>query len=161
MTYRSYRNPFTQSWIWSQIDMREEAECWPWLGTYFSDGYGRIREHHAHRVVWSLTYGYMPEPSMPIRHTCDNPKCCNPSHLEIGTQLDNVRDCIERGRRRYVGHDQRGERNGNARLSAAQIAQIRALYEAGGIRQVDLAAQFGIRQTQVSRIVRGEQWATP
>lgn len=150
----------TLDWALSQIDCGGEEECWPWRGTYFSDGYGRIRQHHAHRVVWSLVHGYMPASEFPIRHTCDNPQCCNPGHLLIGTAKQNVEDMYQRGRARPGGHNQQGEANGHVKLTAVQVAAIRTAYRSGGVRQVDLARQYGTGQTNISRIVRGENWVT-
>jgi hypothetical protein len=152
------RKPVTLDWALSQADCGAETDCWPWRGTYFSDGYGRIRNHHAHRVMWSLVHGYEPSPDLLVRHTCDNPPCVNPRHLVLGTSLDNNRDMVSRGRGRYPGYRGRGEANGNARLTQDQVAEIRRRYAAGGVRQVDLAAEFGVSQPMIGYIVRGEHW---
>lgn len=65
------------------------------------DGYCKIerlsKEWFMHRYVYHITFGEIPDGSV-IRHKCDNPQCCNPDHLELGTQLENMRDRILRNR---------------------------------------------------------------
>lgn len=79
---------------------RGPRECWHWEGGRNSDGYGVVRLGRrlvlAHRLAYALAYG-SPGRSI-VRHTCDNPVCCNPAHLIAGTQAENVADMIERGR---------------------------------------------------------------
>lgn len=91
-----------------------------------------------------------------IRHTCDNPLCCNPRHLIPGTQADNVRDMVERGRR----GDSSGERNPKARLTWDDVRRIRRMYADGmrGKRQQDVADEYGVTQTTISGILRGVTW---
>lgn len=75
-------------------------ECWPWRGGRNSDGYGVFRAGRrlllAHRIAYALAHG-APGRRV-VRHECDNPSCVNPAHLLAGTQRDNVRDMIARGR---------------------------------------------------------------
>lgn len=87
--------------VWSRVDASADPdECWLWTGSRAQDGYGQIKFDgkywRAHRLVKWLTTGDLPEVVM---HLCDNPLCCNPYHLKSGTTLDNVRDCIAKGRR--------------------------------------------------------------
>lgn len=87
--------------FWSKVDRRGQDECWPWFGALIKHGYGQFYTHErkylAHRISCSLAH---PNPNaMPnVLHSCDNPRCCNPGHLRWGTQADNVRDAVERGR---------------------------------------------------------------
>lgn len=109
-----------------------------------------------HRKVYWRATGDWPEV---VRHTCDNPRCINPEHLLGGTQLDNVRDCAERGR---TG-DQRnfGAANGRCILTETSVARIRAEYVKGS-REFGLPAlarKHGCSVSQVYRIVTGEQRA--
>ena len=76
--------------------------CWKWIGATTSSGYGciglgRRRKLQAHRVSYELYVGEIPEGRM-VLHRCDNPPCCNPDHLFIGTQTDNMRDAARKGR---------------------------------------------------------------
>ena len=86
-------------------------------------------------------------------HHCDNPPCVNPEHLFLGTVKDNVADCIRKGRRgKHVG-----ETVGTAKLTEYAVREIRVL--AGyGVRQRELATQFGVHQVTVSNVVCGKTW---
>ena len=85
--------------FWSKVD--RTGECWLWLAARGRTGYGRFRQpkghEYAHRVAYRLTFGPIPE-GMVVRHICDNPPCCNPEHLLLGTQSDNNKDSVARGR---------------------------------------------------------------
>ncbi len=95
--------------LFSGIEVKSDDECWEWKRMRHTDGYGRINIkgfcHNAQRVSYSVRNGEIPD-GLIVRHTCDNPPCCNPAHLLIGTNLDNVRDREERGR------TARGDRSG-------------------------------------------------
>ena len=98
-----------------------------------------------------------------VRHKCDNPRCVNPEHLELGNHSDNMRDCVERGR--HVNNlsncdhtnRKRGEDNPNAKLTADIVADMRVKWAAGW-EQTEIARQYGVRQTDVSRIVNNKAW---
>lgn len=82
------------------------AECWPWNGARDPYGYGQFWDHYQRRVIqaprvaWELARGPIPD-GMKVLHTCDTPPCVNPAHLFLGTDADNVRDAIAKGRRRH------------------------------------------------------------
>lgn len=92
-----------------------------------------------------------------IRHTCDNPRCINPEHLLLGSHKENTADMIERGRQVI----QRGSETPRAKLTDEQAAYIRAHYIPGdkefGCRA--LARRFGIRHSNVSRIVNNRGYS--
>ena len=98
-----------------------------------------------------------------VRHTCDNPRCINPDHLEIGDQSDNMQDCVQRGRHannlRNFDHTnrRRGEDNPAAKLTAEDVADIRAKWSSGWT-QTEIARQYGVRQAHISRIVNNKIW---
>jgi hypothetical protein len=90
--------------FWAKVDCRGPDECWPWTAKAVVSNlkYGAINiggnvVAGAHRVAFVLANGPI-DGQDHIRHTCDNPKCCNPSHLLRGTPADNVRDMMDRGR---------------------------------------------------------------
>jgi hypothetical protein len=122
-------------------------------------GYGRIsinsQQCLAHRVAYEWAFGQIPK-GMLVRHKCDNPSCCNPFHLELGTDKDNYNDMIERGRRVFNGAQ--GERNCKAKLSEEQVKKIRAMYEAGGESTNTLARKFDVTQALISQIVLRKIW---
>lgn len=91
--------------FWGKVNKRLPSECWPWTGATTHGGYGVLGsggKHgvavRAHRFSYTLAKGGITE-GLVIRHTCDNPACVNPEHLVPGTQADNMRDAIKRGRR--------------------------------------------------------------
>lgn len=131
------------------------GDCLEWSGRRTRDGYGQIvvagRTRAAHRVAYEEAYGEIP-PGLLIRHTCDNPPCINPQHLIPGTAKQNTHDSLDRGRWAW------GEKNGDARLTNHQALEIYRRAQSGE-RQRDLADEFGVGQSTVSRIARGESWA--
>ncbi len=81
----------------SRIDVRGPGECWPWTGYTNRQGYGQNNSERVHREVLIAVTG-MEGPQ--ACHSCDNPPCCNPHHLRWGTNSDNQRDAVARGRHR-------------------------------------------------------------
>jgi hypothetical protein len=83
-------------------------ECWEWIGARLPFGYGNYwsyfdrRYKGAHRYAWERMFGPVPAEKC-VLHSCDNPPCVNPAHLFLGTDLDNVQDCIQKGRRARWG----------------------------------------------------------
>jgi hypothetical protein len=131
--------------------------CWLWTGAKNTHGYGHLvldgRWTLAHRVAFSEQVGAIPTGSC-VCHRCDVPTCCNPAHLFLGSRADNNRDRAEKGRNGV----HRGMSNPNRVVTAGQVAEMRRRYQRGGVTQMALAAEYGIKQPQVSRIVRGESW---
>jgi hypothetical protein len=91
---------------------RDGNGCWPWAGGRLPRGYGlfnggRDRDgkqdtRYAHRLMWELANGRRVESGEVVRHACDNPPCCNPAHLLIGTQADNINDAAVQGKYRVA-----------------------------------------------------------
>jgi hypothetical protein len=125
------------------------------VGLSLVDGYPVLsvngRNVRAHRLAWELTYGPIPF-GMLVTHTCDRRVCCAIAHLRLGTKLTNAREAVERGR------TARGERNGNARLTARAVRWIRRSYRRGVVRYIDLAEPLGVTAATCGNIVRGETW---
>lgn len=143
--------------FWSRVDRCGPDECWPWLGRRNGYGYGvvwlRDSDAIASRVAAALSIGFVSADDV-VRHACDNPPCCNPAHLSIGTHSDNSLDRERRGR----GVNARPEESGGSKLTRAQVDEIRQRYAAGGISQAALGRAFGVVQQEVSNIVRGQTW---
>lgn len=100
MSYPKNITPETRFWA----KVRKSDGCWSWLATTDNDGYGKIKvsskDGLAHRFSWQLHFGPIPK-GMRVLHTCDNPPCTNPKHLFLGTNQDNTRDAIAKGRLRF------------------------------------------------------------
>lgn len=141
--------------FWSYVDRSDgPAACWVWQGRRTSHGYGRFSNpgeiEEAHRLAWQFTHGPIPS-GLNVLHTCDNPPCCNPAHLWLGTHADNMRDMWQKDRHNApVGED-----HPQSKISNAAVAEIRARHRAGE-RQNALAAEFGVSGALVSQIVRGK-----
>ncbi len=91
--------------FWSKVDQTDQSGCWPWTAARKPKGYGVFSRGTradglvtSSRMAWELTHGPIPVGQM-VRHACDNPPCCNPSHLALGTDSDNLTDAYTRGRR--------------------------------------------------------------
>lgn len=129
--------------------------CWEWGATRSRAGYGVIQESgrlrkFAHRLSYEIFVG---DPTgMSVCHHCDNPGCVKPSHLFLGTQADNMRDMRGKGRAA------RGERNGMAKLTRAEVKRIRELANDGALSQRQIGNRFGVHQQTVSRIKLGLRW---
>jgi hypothetical protein len=147
--------------FWAKVEKGSPNSCWPWTKDTNNKGYGKFNTWHggqrqsllAHRVAYHLTHKTSLQ-GFVLLHRCDNPPCCNPSHLKPGTQADNVADAHAKGRMSPPPHPC-GEDSPRARLTAADVAAIRRRYAQGGVLQRELAAEYGVAQTSVSRIVRG------
>ena len=94
----------TATRFWPRVQKADG--CWPWIASIGTDGYGKFwvrgRTTHAHRVAWELTHGQIPDddPRL-VCHHCDNPPCCNPAHLFLGTHSENAQDMVRKGRDRH------------------------------------------------------------
>ncbi len=146
--------------FWSKVDMSGGPDaCWPWTASRNKDGYGKFKirgsVQNASRVAWELRNGeYLFE--RVARHTCDNPWCCNPTHIVAGTQADNMQDRSVRGR---VGNGAMlGVDNPRAKLTERQVLEIRKRIEAGENNR-QIAKDYPVSDSLVSRIRTGRSWA--
>lgn len=144
-----------------------EGACWPWTG-YTQNGYGVLKYGRrgsspvrAHRVAYELAHGLIPE-GLFVCHHCDNPPCCNPAHLFVGTAADNAQDMVAKGRHGSIVKREtrpRGERNPSSKLTEESVRQIRREWAAGGVRQRDLAKRFGVDKQVVWSVIHRLTWA--
>lgn len=125
--------------------------CWNWTAALTHDGYGRFsylaKQVLAHRFSYWLFVGDVAA-DIKVCHTCDNPQCCNPRHLFLGTNADNLRDMAQKGRSTH------GEKNPNRKLLEPQIVAILA----DDRKHRDIADQYGVSRAQISYIKRGDSW---
>lgn len=128
--------------------------CWLWLMSCNTHGYGnaafRKRLTVAHRISWELHIGPIPE-GLHVLHKCDVRACVNPDHLFLGTNADNIADRDRKGR----GRQPRGEQSGMAKLTEAQVREIRA---GSGESQTAMAARFGVTPGLVCKIANNRCW---
>lgn len=130
--------------------------CWRWTGGMGSWGYGSFWLNGANmnssRAAYLLLVGPIAD-GLVVCHACDNPACCNPSHLFLGTQGDNVRDCNRKGRGN--GQFPPGDAHPRhfAKLTATNVTEAKALY-ASGVTQTEIARRLKVSSSRISRLVR-------
>lgn len=165
---RKFKNPPTgrprtpiADRFWTHVAKTDS--CWLWLGWKDEHGYGWIRGEEgrsgkvlrAHRVAWELANGAIPEGQY-VCHHCDNPSCVRPDHLFIGTHLENMRDCVRKGR--YNGAGVHPEwRRGNCKLDERQVGAIRSAY-ANGRSIGELGKMFGVHRSTIGFVVHRKTW---
>lgn len=147
--------------FWSKVDICEDDRCWNWCGSIRGNsGYGQFyvggkrnyKQLSSHRVAWEFYNNQFIPEKMLVCHSCDNRLCCNPKHLFLGSQADNIQDMISKNRQATK------ERHGRAKINMNIANEIRQRYAAGGQSQDELAKEYGINQTTAGRIVRNEIW---
>jgi hypothetical protein len=179
--------------FWRRVLVGAPDACWPFMGARGNrSGHGSIgwagKSRLAHRIAYQLATGVtLPDvpklraDSVCVLHTCDNPPCCNPAHLRLGTQKDNIRDCAAKGRlltgdanpsRRMPHRLARGDASGArlhpetrlrgsanpiAKLSEADIPTIRSRRAAGETLSA-IADTYGVSLQTIWRIAKGDSW---
>lgn len=124
--------------------------CWPWVGPLDRYGYGVVtRTGRAHRLAWQEHHGRKLARDEVVRHSCDNPCCCNPAHLIVGTQVENIDDRVQKER------SAKGQMNGRAKLTATKAREI---YKSGVAASV-MAERYGIDESTVRGIRTGKTWS--
>lgn len=172
--------------FWSKVDKESSPiGCWLWTAALVSNGYGRFsvgrKTMLAHRVSLLGAGAVIPD-GMMVCHRCDVRNCVNPEHLFVATQQENMDDCKQKGRTakgiatgRYTHPERtargdrhgfrlhpecapRGEHNGNSKLTADDVKNIRSLYRSGDFTQKQLGKRYGVTQVMVSAIVLNKFW---
>ncbi|MGE5617839.1 MAG: HNH endonuclease [Sphingomonadaceae bacterium] len=134
---------------------RSEDGCWIWTGCLNSRGYGLIsvegRPVLTHRWVYEFVNGPIPQ-GFYVHHTCGVRRCCNPEHLRLATHAQNMAEM------RAAGRSTRGARNPRAKLTEAEVLEIRARYAAGNVSQSALARRYGVTPPSINDIVHRVSW---
>ncbi len=143
--------PNPQKDFWSQV--KKTGSCWLWNGARFDkDGYGkyryRMKEYRAHKYAWIDTKGPVPS-GLVVCHTCDNPPCCNPKHLFLGTSKDNTADMIAKGRQVRTTPPKAQP----YKVDEKVMQRIKELRQSGKT-QKQIAAEVGLTQAYISKLLR-------
>jgi len=152
-----------ESWISANVEKLSDSECWnaPNKSGNKKGWHVRFRVNSkkilAHRAAWILSYGEIPD-GLFVLHKCDNPKCCNPKHLFLGTQSDNAKDMWTKGR--GVVSDSKGRKLGASiqrKLSNEDVMKIFELFK-NGITQKSIGSQFSVTDVVISNILKGKTY---
>lgn len=154
--------------FWAKVERRGEDECWPWQKGLNTSKYGAFslpvtnpygsHMFAASRVAYAIANNGLVAGFM-VCHTCDNTLCCNPKHLFLGTQLDNMRDMAKKGRNGQPN----GERSPMSKLTAEQVVEIRRIYirqdrRHDGFGQAALGRKYGVSQNAIGCVVNRKVW---
>lgn len=168
--------------FWIKIQKGERDECWPWLFYKNKAGYGgfSIRNvfYLANRLAWSIENGRIPD-GLDILHSCDNPACCNPSHLRAGTHKENMQDMSVRGRsgpknnpncmprgdnhhsKTNPGCMLKGEQVHLSKLKESDVISIREEHKNSKQKiktLMEIADRYGMRLRSIYSVVLRETW---
>jgi HNH endonuclease/Helix-turn-helix domain len=143
--------------FWEKVKKGTPEECWTWTAHRLkSGGYGQFALHgkpkRAHRISYELANGPIPK-GLYVCHTCDTPSCVNPNHLFLGTNSQNILDCIKKGR--FITAKRIAALR--KKLTPENIHQIRKL-AADGKTQREIASRFQVNHATIGAILRGQTW---
>ena len=152
--------------FWDNVSRGHPDQCWPWNGAVNERGYGRIdflghKGIYAHRIAYVLANPGSTEFRGPIdqsspyfvRHFCDNPPCCNPKHLLLGTHDDNMKDKVARGRSKLFGSLD----SPRAKLSADDVRWMR-IQKNNGATKKSLSLLYEVSEATVSGACYGRHY---
>lgn len=157
--------------FWKYVDKTHghgsKGDCWEWIGTRSPLGYGKFtttleyevgaRPVFAHRLAYFLNTGRWTK--LLVCHHCDNPPCCNPSHLFEGTDGENMADKVRKRRHLKRPEDiPRGEACVMAKLTESDVKEIRAMYASGGYSYHELGVRFKVSLSMIHRIAKRKAW---
>jgi hypothetical protein len=139
--------------FWEKVNIRGEDDCWEWLNYKSPDGYGRTRYPNGgnmtltSRIVYILTFGDVLD-NMRVLHTCDNRGCCNPKHLFLGTQTDNIHDMENKNRAVHLPEKKK--------IDKLTIVEIRNKYNKRINTQQELSLEYGLCLQCIRNMVIGK-----
>ena len=146
----------TQNEFWKKINIKEPNQCWDWLGSVNKWGYGRPRFmgelQYAHRLALKFAFPHLQTDGKVVMHICDNPRCCNPKHLLVGSHADNQADKYKKNRQA------KGEKNGFSCLTNEKVLEARKKYIPKVVTYQMLADEYGVCRDTMQKAIRGIYW---
>lgn len=150
--------------LWDDVEIHDNDDCWPYMGKHLPGGYGFFYmkgRHLTHRLSYELHFGEIPN-GLFVLHKCDNPPCCNPNHLWIGTKGDNNRDMHKKGRSGWNGWTEEAKikrlRIGTANNMAKLNDEIVLKIKNDARNYVEIAKDLGVWPTTIGDIKTGKTW---
>lgn len=144
--------------FWSLVNVGQPKDCWPYKGHKDKKGYGHLNikwaSRLAHRMAYAVAHNEDVPSDMLVCHHCDNPPCCNPRHLFVGTQKDNMADCSAK-KRTSTRYTVRGQTHPKSKIPQSHV---RAIYDSK-IPVWKLAEAYGVTPTAIRNIKNGSAWA--
>jgi hypothetical protein len=152
------RIDFDDTIFWRHVEFTET--CHLWIGSRNHHGYGTLGRsingcsvaYLVHRYAWEKRHGPIPFEQM-VLHTCDVRNCVRDDHLFLGNQFVNMLDMMVKGRARGA----EGEMNYGAKLTIAQVLEIRRRADAG-FTNIELAKIYAVDRTTIWSIVTRRKW---
>ena len=141
--------------FWSYVDKKGDDECWEWTRSKSKSGYGYFlfrKVMLTHRLAYECAHGEGSAKGKIIRHTCDNPPCCNPKHLVEGTHQDNANDREERGRSKPL----KGDNCPWKKLTEKDVIEIKELLLTETSRSI--AKKYAVDPVTILDIKLGHSW---
>ena len=155
--------------FWSKVAKGDPSQCWEWTGRIETTGYAYIswqgRPRRAHRLAYELTNGRIPD-GLVVMHRCDNKRCCNPAHLQLGTQADNIADKVSKHRQATgdahgsTTHPEsvcRGENHGMSKMSEAVVISMLDMRKSG-LSTKQISIRLGVSKNCIMSVVMGRTW---
>lgn len=157
--------PLSMAWLEQRSIPEPNSGCWLWTGHWQLNGYGGAKTPRtrfktgAHRLAYEIANGPIPT-GLVVCHKCDTRCCVNPAHLSVGTQMQNLRDCVAKGRHSHGLPRSKmlsGEGSAHSRLTWPQVRAIREA-SPNTAEQGRIAARLGVTRANIRLILRNKSW---
>ncbi len=148
--------------FWRNVEIKEVDDCWEWTSHKNKNGRGRFEIKRkfimAPRIAWTLTNGEIRD-GLCVCHSCDNPGCCNPKHLWLGTYRDNAMDMIKKNRHKPTTESApKGEKSGRSKLKEYQVIAILSEIKNATTTCSDLAKKYSVSYKTIRSVIKRKSW---
>lgn len=159
-----YKQETMMNRFWAKVDktpgLGPEGDCWEWIGSYASHGYGSFKgsnkTYSTHRLSWEQANNTTAPSDMHVCHSCDNPRCCNPTHLWLGTPKQNMEDMAKKGRHGNSG--KYGEFCPSHKFTEKEILEIRKALQSKQYTYEQIGEIYHISPAYLTKLAYGETW---